>query len=318
MSEPIFSFVFSNIYDRHRVGFHHPESSERIYAALKGVEDVFGDDTAKLMLEPYSITESDLLMCHTERYINIVKSDVMGNRGVLSTGDTDISAESFKVALVAVGGVFRAIDTVMNSATKRVFCIVRPPGHHAESDRGMGFCIFNNVALGARYAQKKYGIKHVLIVDWDVHHGNGTQEIFYADPTVLYYSTHLWPSYPGTGRVNERGIGAGLGFTINRPLSYGAGGDEILKSMELELFPAVEKFKPDLIMISAGFDSRKEDPLGGLECTDEDFARFTKKLVAMSDRFANSRIISVLEGGYNLSGLRKAVRAHVMAMANLL
>ena len=189
----------------------------------------------------------------------------------MPTGDTAVCEESWDAALRAAGLAVSAVDAVMAGAMENAFCAVRPPGHHATADRGMGFCIFNNVAVAARHAQKAHGMERVLIVDWDVHHGNGTQDIFYGDGTVLFFSTHQWPLYPGTGRRSERGTGEGEGLTINCPLAEGAGGAEVLGAMREELEPAAEKFKPELVLISAGFDSRAGDPLGGFLLEDEDF-----------------------------------------------
>jgi acetoin utilization deacetylase AcuC-like enzyme len=201
----------------------------------------------------------------------------------------------------AAGGVLNAVDAVLTGAACNAFCAVRPPGHHASAGRGMGFCLFNNIAIAARYAQNKYGVGRVLIVDWDVHHGNGTQDIFYSDPSVFFFSTHQWPLYPGDG--------PGQGATMNFPFPAGSGRREILGAVENHLLPAAERFQPDLVLISAGFDSRIGDPLGRFTLTDDDFADLTRAVMGI-----NSRVVSVLEGGYNLDGLASSTAAHVATL----
>jgi acetoin utilization deacetylase AcuC-like enzyme len=203
----------------------------------------------------------------------------------------------------------------MSGRARNAFCVLRPPGHHATASRGMGFCLLNNVALAARYAQRHHGLERVLIVDWDVHHGNGTQEIFYTDPSVFFFSTHQWPLYPGTGRADEAGDGAGQGTTMNFPFPAGSGRTEVLGVVENSLMPAADRFQPGLVLISAGFDSRIGDPLGGFTLTDEDFADLTRRAMEIADRHAQGRVVSVLEGGYDLEGLASATAAHVAALA---
>jgi acetoin utilization deacetylase AcuC-like enzyme len=235
---------------------------------------------------------------------------------MLSTGDTHIGPRSYDVAVKAAGGVLNAVDAVAAHKSKNAFCVVRPPGHHATADRGMGFCLFNNIAIAARYAQKKHGVARALIVDWDVHHGNGTQDIFYTDGSVFYFSTHQSPWYPGTGAADETGEGAGAGKTLNVPCPAGTGRNEILDAFQHKLLPAARAFKPELTLISAGFDSRLGDPLGQFTLVDHDFADLTRILLEIADQFSGGRLISVLEGGYNLSGLGSAAAAHVGALSD--
>jgi acetoin utilization deacetylase AcuC-like enzyme len=199
----------------------------------------------------------------------------------------------------------------MTGKLRNAFCAVRPPGHHARPAQGMGFCLFNNIAIAARYAQRKHGAAKVLIADWDVHHGNGTQDIFYEDGSVLFFSTHQSPWYPFTGHIDETGAGKGRGCTLNAPLPAGSGMKEIGGAFKERLLPAAEKFKPDLVMISAGFDSRVDDPLGRFTLGDDDFVALTKLLMKFADEYCQGRLVSVLEGGYNLAGLASAVSAHV-------
>jgi acetoin utilization deacetylase AcuC-like enzyme len=211
--------------------------------------------------------------------------------------------------------VLNAVDAVASGKAKNAFCVVRPPGHHATPDRGMGFCIFNSAAVAARYAQRKHGIGKVLIADWDVHHGNGTQDIFYSDGSVFFFSTHQHPWYPGTGMADETGEGPGRGATLNCPFPAGSGRKEILGAFREKLLPAADRFKPDLVMISAGFDSRLGDPLGRFTLGDEDFAELTAIMREIAGKHAGGRLISALEGGYNLAGLASAVLAHVQALS---
>jgi acetoin utilization deacetylase AcuC-like enzyme len=208
-----------------------------------------------------------------------------------------------------------AVDQVMAQEARNAFCVVRPPGHHATPKRGMGFCVFNNIAIAARYAQKRYDVGRVLIVDWDVHHGNGTQDAFYNDDSVFFFSTHQHPWYPGTGRRDETGAGRGLGTNLNRPFAYGAGRREILGAFESELVEAARRFKPELLLVSAGFDSRHNDPLGGFLLTDQDFGDLTDVMLTLADELAEGRLISLLEGGYNLEGLARAATAHCERLA---
>ena len=294
-------------------GRPHPECPERLDAVLRGLGEA-GLLNRLARVDARAATEEELLLCHTREYLSTAKRDVESGRPYLSTGDTDITANSWEVAARAAGGVLNAVDAVVSGKARNAFCAVRPPGHHATPNRGMGFCLFNNVAIAARHAQRKHGLARVLIVDWDVHHGNGTQDIFYSDPSVFFFSTHQWPLYPGTGRADETGEGAGRGATMNRPFPAGSGRAEILGAVQGSLLPAAERFQPDLVLISAGFDSRAGDPLGRFTLTDRDFADLTRTAIEIADRYAGGRVVSVLEGGYNLEGLARAAAAHVEAL----
>jgi acetoin utilization deacetylase AcuC-like enzyme len=294
----------------HLAGRAHPERPERFDAVLNALRETGALDRL-LLLDPRAAAEEELLLCHTPEYLRVARHDVEAGRAYLSTGDTDIGGNSWDVAARAAGGVLNAVDAVMAGRARNAFCLVRPPGHHATASRGMGFCLFNNVALAARYAQRRHGLGRVLIVDWDVHHGNGTQEIFYSDPSVFFFSTHQWPLYPGTGRADETGDGAGQGATMNFPFPAGSGREEILGAVEDSLTPAADRFRPGLVLISAGFDSRVGDPLGRFTLSDEDFVDLTRAVMELAGRHAGGRVVSVLEGGYNLEGLASATAAHV-------
>jgi acetoin utilization deacetylase AcuC-like enzyme len=300
-------------YREHLVGCDHPERPER-FDAVMGALSRAGLIEKTTRVPSRDANEDELVLCHTPEYLRIVKRDVLSGHPYLSTGDTDITLNSWDVAVRAAGGVLNAVDAVCRGAVKNAFCVVRPPGHHANAGRGMGFCLFNNVAIAARYAQRHHGVSRVMIVDWDVHHGNGTQDIFYADGSVFFFSTHQWPLYPGTGRADETGEGPGAGTTLNFPFPAGSGRKEILGAVEGSLIPAAERYKPELLLISAGFDSRIGDLLGRFTLTDEDFADLTRAVMEIADQHAGGRVVSMLEGGYNLDGLGSAAAAHVGAL----
>jgi acetoin utilization deacetylase AcuC-like enzyme len=309
------ALLSGSIYREHLAGrADHPERPERYDAVIRALEKS-GLAQDLLPVKPREAAEEELLLCHTPKYLKIARHDVDAGLPSLSTGDTDIGRNSWSVASNAVGGVLNAVDAVVSGEARNAFCAVRPPGHHASAARGMGFCLFNNVAIAARYAQRKHGLDRVMIVDWDVHHGNGTQDIFYADPSVFFFSTHQWPLYPGTGRADETGEGQAAGTTMNFPFPAGSGRAEILGAVQNSLMPAAKDFHPDLLLISAGFDSRIGDLLGQFTLTDDDFADLTRAVIEIADRHAAGRIVSLLEGGYNLSGLASAAVRHVETLA---
>ena len=310
------ALLLDPVYKQHQTGPGHPERPERYDAVRSGLERE-GLVREAVRIAPRRASEDEIAMCHARDYIAIVKRDIARGVHDLSTGDTAVSPKSLDVALDAVGGVINAVDAVLEGKSKNAFCAVRPPGHHATAVRGMGFCVFNNVAIAARHAQRKHGIKRVLIADWDVHHGNGTQDIFYQDGSVFFFSTHQSPWYPGTGALGETGEGAGKGTTMNSPLPAGSGRAEIVGAFRERLMPAMEHFKPELVMISAGFDSRLGDPLGQFRLTDEDFADLTRLLMDIADTYAGQRLVSVLEGGYSLEGLAKSVASHVLTLTHV-
>ncbi len=309
------AYLSDPLYLRHDTGAGHPERPARLLA----VEDRLSEEpwfASLLRLSPREADVETLSLVHDPGYVALVRREVEAGRRQLSTGDTVISPESYAVALGMVGGVLEAVDTVMSGRARSAFCAVRPPGHHASGGRGMGFCLFNGVAVAARYAQRVHGVERVLIADWDVHHGNGTQDIFYADGSVFYMSTHQFPFYPGTGRGTETGAGLGAGATMNRPFPAGAGDREIVGAFRNDLLPAARAFRPELVLISAGFDSRVDDLLGGFRVTDDGFRSLTRVMLEIAEIAGEGRVVSVLEGGYNLAGLASAVHTHVEELVN--
>ena len=302
-----FALLTDPSFERHETGPGHPESPARNAAVRQALSKV-----KALRVKQRIASEDEIALGHSRDYIKRAKQDIAAGLKELSTGDTRVSPASWEVATEAVGGVLGAVDLVCGGQADTAFCAVRPPGHHATPTRGMGFCVFNNIAIGARYAQKKHALARVLIVDWDVHHGNGTQDIFYGDRSVMFLSTHQHPWYPGSGLASETGEGNILNF----PFPAGSGRAEILgQAFEQHLVKAADAFHPELIMISAGFDSREGDPLGRFRLTDTDFGDLTTLLRTIAAKHAGGRIVSVLEGGYSLSGLASGVTAHVAALS---
>jgi acetoin utilization deacetylase AcuC-like enzyme len=299
---------------RHEPPGTHPESPKRIEAVMGAVRAL--ERQGRLAVAaPRPATEDDILLVHTPEYLKTVRAEIAERRPTLSTGDTELSEGSLAASLAAAGTVVSAVDAVMNGRTGAAFCAVRPPGHHASQARGMGFCLFNNIAIGARHARRRHGVERILIADWDVHHGNGTQNIFWSDGSVLFFDVHQHPWYPGTGSPDEKGDGKGRGLIVNNPFPAGSGRKEILGVFREALVPAAERFKPQLVMISAGFDSRAGDPLGQFTLTDQDFADLTDVVLAIARQHAGGRIVSVLEGGYSLDGLPRGVTSHLGRLA---
>jgi acetoin utilization deacetylase AcuC-like enzyme len=312
------AIIYSDEYLKHDTG-NHPERRERYRATLDGlmVDGDLWNDLVKLA--PRAATDEELLRCHSERAVKRVEqacSQAALHDHVALDADTVVSHYSEVAARLAAGGVCRAVETVVGGEAETAFVACRPPGHHATVGRAMGFCLYNNVAVAARFAQAAYPdrIKKVLIVDFDVHHGNGTQDIFYDDPTVFYYSLHQYPWYPGTGDAGERGAREGEGYTMNIPVPAMTPADDYLRLFEEGLESVMKSFSPDLVLISAGFDAHEADPLGQLRLDDASYGRMTKRLKEAALTTGEGRIVSCLEGGYNLRALGDAARAHVQAM----
>ena len=287
----------------------HPERPDRLRAIDRVLENERFQTLARVTAPEASI--DDIALCHPRDFIEEIAEAVPKEGMVRIDADTSMSPGSFAAALRAVGGALYAVDEVMTGKAPNAFCAMRPPGHHAETVRPMGFCLFNSAAIAARHAQKKHGAERVAIVDFDVHHGNGTQEIFWSDPTVMYCSTHEMPLYPGTGARSERGEHNTI---VNAPLRAGDGGEAFRAAFEQTILPRLREFAPDLVVTSAGFDAHLRDPLANLNLVEADYAWVTQKLMQIADASANGRVVSLLEGGYDLQGLASSVAAHVTAL----
>ncbi|OQW35468.1 MAG: histone deacetylase [Nitrospira sp. SG-bin1] len=307
--------VYHPAYLEHDMGPGHPESPNRLRAIVQQLER--SDTLAQLTkIVPRRAEDEWITQVHTPHYVSALNQHAPTSGRVSLDPDTSMSPGSLSAAYLAAGGALAAVDAIMARQVEHVFCAVRPPGHHAEAGRAMGFCLLNNVAIAARYVQKQYGISRVLIVDWDVHHGNGTQHSFEDDPSVLFFSTHQYPHYPGTGRGSERGTEEGMGFTINVPMEPGEGDEEYHAIFLKSLVPAADLFEPEFVIISAGFDAHKDDPLAGMGLTEAGYADLTEIVAGIARRHAKGRILSSLEGGYNLRALSLSVEAHIKALLN--
>ena len=306
-------FVYHPAYLEHDMGAGHPESPNRLRAIMQQLEQS-GTAARLTRIEPREAEDEWITQIHTPLYLAMLKTQAPTNGRISLDPDTSMSPGSLTAAYLAAGGALAAVDAIMSRQVDQAFCAVRPPGHHAESGRAMGFCLFNNVAIAARYVQKKHGLTRVLIVDWDVHHGNGTQHSFEDDPSVLFFSAHQYPHYPGTGRKSERGRGAGEGFTINVPMEAGEGGEEYREIFQKSLVPTADSFKPEFVIVSAGFDAHKDDPLGNMGLTEEGYADLTGIVAGIAKRHAGGRILSSLEGGYHLTALAASVDRHIQAL----
>ncbi len=295
-------------YMEHNMGSFHVENPQRIEAIYSMLEKDISFPYTEI--KPRLAEEEEIQMIHSPSYILAIK-ETSGKERIQLDPDTATSARSYEVALLAAGGLLKAIDLVMKGKINNGFALVRPPGHHAEASRAMGFCLFNNVAIGAEYLVKKFGMKRILILDWDLHHGNGTQHSFYGRKDILYFSTHQFPHYPGTGHWEETGQGKGTGFTVNVPLSGGKTDEDYLYIFKKILSPIVSEYKPEFLLISAGFDIYRADPLGGMQITAEGFGALTSELMTLAHEVSEDRILFTLEGGYDLQGLREGVK-HVL------
>jgi acetoin utilization deacetylase AcuC-like enzyme len=305
------ALVYGNVFLKHDIP-GHVERSER---ASVTYEYLRSTPLYKRLVEiaPRRASAEEITLVHTKEYYRAIVA-LPSRECVRLDADTAFGPGSLAAALSAAGAVTLAVDKVAEKAIDSAFCLVRPPGHHARPARAMGFCIFNNIAIGAAYATRMRGFKRAAVIDFDVHHGNGTQEMFYDDPAVLYSSVHRWPFYPGSGLPNERGEGRGAGKTVNVPLPAMSGEEEYLEALEEKILPAVREHKPSILFISAGFDAHEADLLGGMGLTTESYGKLTRAIARLAGEVCDGRIISALEGGYNLEALATSVHAHVEAM----
>lgn len=303
----------SEIFQKHDTG-HHPESNARLIAIDKKINQHPAAFLKKLG-QVHSATTKQLNAVHDVQQIALAEQ-ISNNGGGFLDVDTAVSADSFNVAKNAAGTACTAIDDVVSGKDNTGLCLIRPPGHHATESRSMGFCIFNNIAVAARHAIDTHKINRILIVDWDVHHGNGTQDIFYENDQVMFFSIHRSPFYPGTGGKTETGQGRGLGYTLNAPVAFGTSRQDYLDIFEKHLHAAAAKIKPELVLISAGFDAHHQDPIGSLGLLTEDFQTLTQKVKEVASLYAKGRICSYLEGGYDVGALSDCVATHFQSLAH--
>ena len=308
------AFVHDSIFLRHDTGRRHPENAQRVSDAHNALakQPWFGN------LHHLTATKADLQWIgavHEARHIEHVKQACERQQRHVDSPDVTICQASYDVALNAVGSVLEIADQIMDGNVDNGFAMVRPPGHHAEADSAMGFCLFNNIAITAKYLQRKYHLERILIVDWDVHHGNGTQHIFAADDSVFYISLHQFPHYPGTGALSETGMGKGAGATLNCPMSAGLGDADYRQAFKEIIIPRAKQFAPDAVLISAGFDAHFADPLGDIKLNSQSYVWMTQMMMELADQYCAGRLISVLEGGYDLSALAESITQHVKTLS---
>ena len=310
-------FLYDKRYQLHTTGDYHPEVPDRLPSVYSGIEAA--GLLSQLVLIPASMPDMRWIeSVHDQHYIQRFEAACSAGKTVFDSPDNQMCPFSYETALLAVGGILDTVKQVMDGQLKNAFCAVRPPGHHAEVNRAMGFCYFNNIAIAARYVQLEWKIARVGIVDFDVHHGNGTQHIFEDDPSVFYYSIHQHPSfaYPGTGREFEYGKNLGHGYTKNSPVLPGQGDQEYKQLIQNDLLPAFAEFKPEVILASAGFDAHIDDDMSDIKLSTEGFSWIAQQLVDLADQYANGRLVSILEGGYSLKRLPELARNHVEILLN--
>ncbi|MEI8139114.1 MAG: histone deacetylase [bacterium] len=308
------AFLYDPVFLKHQTGWAHPEKRQRLTALLKHLKET-GLWESLRHIQPRPASIEAITAIHTACYVDQIR--LASSTGKLFKPDevTLGSPGTYEAALMAAGAVLTALDAVMLHQVQNAFCAVRPPGHHAMPDRAMGFCFFNNVAIGARYLQHRYGLRRIAIIDWDIHHGNGTQNVFYNDPSVFYASLHQDSLYPpDSGHASETGEGAGKGFTLNVPMPADATDADYQQSFARVIIPAVAGFQPEFILISAGFDGHRDDKLAAATLTEQGFARLTQMTMELADVCCMGRLVSVLEGGYSLSGLTASVEAHLRVL----
>ncbi len=302
------ALLYHPIYLSHNTGPHHPERASRLQSIFRKLRNTNLINDLKT-IEPGMASEQEISLVHSGEYISYIKKICSGLKDEFThlDNDTVVSKSSFEAAIYAVGAVLSAIDEISKGRIANALCLVRPPGHHARPSRSMGFCIFNNIAVGAAYARRKHCLDKVAIVDWDVHHGNGTEEVFIKDKSVLYISLHQYPHYPGTGESSGEG-------NINIPMNSGSGDKEYLRAFNDIVIPELSKFEPNLILLSAGFDGHKDDPLSSINLSEEGYGEMTKMLKQSAEKYCQGRMVSVLEGGYNLISLANSVHSHLKSL----
>lgn len=307
------AYVHDSVFLTHDTGAGHPERSARLVAAqelisqqdwYQGLRQVAAVPVDRRWIETV----------HRTGYAERIQQDCAGGSPWIDTPDVAVSTESSDVAMKATGSLLALTDEVMSGSADNGFALVRPPGHHAEQDTAMGFCLYNSVAIAARYLQQHHGVERVLILDWDVHHGNGTQHAFDRDPGVMFISLHQYPHYPGTGARSETGIGAGEGTTVNCPMSPGSGDDHYRQAFEDVVLPGARAFAPDFVLVSAGFDAHQADPLASINLTTDSYGWMTRAVMELADECCEGRLVSVLEGGYDLQALAESVTEHVRVL----
>jgi len=297
----------------HDTGLQHPESATRLMSAKTALEKA--DFSESIHWQNPSPAPTEWIHgIHSPEYRQFIEEACLQGRHFVDMGDTVVCHESYRAAILAAGAAVEAVEAVLSGNYKTAFNLTRPPGHHASTEKPMGFCLFNNVAIAANYAEQAHGIERICIIDFDVHHGNGTQDIFYGSPNVLFCSLHQLPLWPHTGEHFETGEEPGIGLTLNCPFPNGAGIDYYFDALEQEIRPKLEEFKPQLLLLSAGFDAHKADPLAGVNLETEDFYRLTKWILQQAEEFTDGRIVSFLEGGYNLEALAESISVHVQAL----
>ena len=310
------AFLTDPRFAEHETGPGHPERAARLTHTLDHLraQQWFSQ---LLPVESQTCDERWLRSIHDRTLIERARQACSQGRAYLDSPDVAVSQASFEIALLAAGGVLALADAVIQGKANNGFALVRPPGHHAERDVALGFCLFNNIAIAARYLQQEYGLEKIVILDWDVHHGNGTQHSFESDPSIFYISLHQYPHYPGTGAYSETGIGDGSGTTLNCPMPAGSDDSHYEQAFREKILPAVNSYSPDVILISAGFDAHQADPLGSINLSTAFYAWMTERMLETADQHANGRLISVLEGGYALDALAASVSAHLQSLAGI-
>jgi acetoin utilization deacetylase AcuC-like enzyme len=304
------AFITHDKFLEHDPGRHHPERADRLRAVRAAMNESFLKERIPIV-GPQPAKKEHITAVHQAGYFSMVEHAWESGRRMLDGGDTIINSASFDAAMLAAGAAVTAVDLIRSDQSDRVFCAVRPPGHHAEHSFASGFCLFNNIAVAARYAQKTELADRVLIVDWDVHHGNGTQHIFEHDASVYYYSIHQFPHFPGTGQSGEIGFGAGTGYTLNRPLAAGHGDETWINLLQTDLESICNQFRPGIIMLSAGFDAHHDDPLAGMSVTTDGYREMSRIVSRLANQYCGGKLLSMLEGGYDLQALTDSVAVHL-------